>query len=66
MAALTVEEQYDRLEEFTAVLVAAELNASGAWELEFTDNMRANFNRHGPRTHLSPAQRQSLERIAKY
>jgi len=66
MASQTVEELYDRLEEFSAILIAAELHASGEWEIEFTDNMRASFNRHGPRTNLSPAQRQSLERIAKH
>jgi hypothetical protein len=66
MPALTVQEQYDHVEEFTAILVAAELHAAGAWEIEFTDDMRANFNRYGPHTHLSPAQRKTLERIAKH
>lgn len=63
--AITLEEQYDRIEEFVATLVAAELHASGAWEIEFTENMRASFDRYGPHTHLSTAQRKQLERIAK-
>ncbi|QXG34007.1 hypothetical protein [Pseudomonas viridiflava] len=64
MAALSVEEQYDRVEEFAVLLAAAELLAATAWEISFTDDMRAAFKRHGPRTHLSHAQRESLERIA--
>jgi len=66
MAAQCIEEIYDRIEEFTTLLAVAELHASGAWELEFTENMRASFKRFGPRTHLSIAQRQKLERIAKF
>lgn len=65
MATLTVQEQYDRIEEFNAILVAAEMHATGAWEIEFTEDMRANFKRYGPHTNLSPAQRSKLERIAK-
>ena len=65
MAAVTVEEQFDRVEEFAAILAAAELYASGAWELEFTENIRASFKRYGPHTHLSPTQKSKLERIAK-
>lgn len=65
MAAQSIEEIYDRVEEFSVLLAAAELLASGAWELEFTENMRAGFKRHGPRTHLSVAQKKILERIAK-
>lgn len=66
MAAQCIEEIYGAIEEFSVLLAAAELNASGAWEIEFTENMRANFKRHGPRTHLSPAQQAALERIAKH
>ncbi|MGO2200479.1 hypothetical protein [Pseudomonas helleri] len=66
MAAQSVAEIYDRVEEFTALLAVAELHASGAWELEFTENMRANFERYGAHTHLSAAQKSKLERIAKY
>lgn len=65
MATQTVEEIYDRTEEFVAILVAAELYANGAWEITFTEDIRASFDRYGPHTHLSPAQRKSLERIAK-
>lgn len=66
MASQTVEELYDRVEEFTSMLAAAELHASGAWEEEFVENMRANFKRHGPRTLLSVHQQKKLEEIAKY
>ncbi|MCS3839422.1 hypothetical protein HNR03_004033 [Pseudomonas sp. JAI111] len=65
MAAQSVAEIYDRIEEFTALLAVAELHASGAWELEFVENMRASFKRYGAHTHLSPAQKSKLERIAK-
>lgn len=65
MASMTVEEIYDRVEEFATILAAAELYASGAWELTFVEDMRASYDRYGPRTNLSPAQRQKLERIAK-
>jgi len=66
MAAQSVEEIYDRIEEFSALLTTADLHASGAWELEFIENLRASFKRYGPRTHLSPAQQKMLERIAKH
>lgn len=49
-----------------AILVAAELHASGGWELEFVESMRANFKRFGAHTNLSPAQQSKLERIAKH
>jgi hypothetical protein len=65
MAAQSVDEIYDRVEEFAALLAVAELHASGAWELEFVENMRASFTRYGAHTHLSPAQKSKLERIAK-
>ncbi len=66
MASQTVEELYDRVEEFTSLLAAAELHASGAWEDEFVENLRASFKRHGPRTLLSNAQQRKLEQIAKH
>ena len=66
MAALTVEELYDQVEEFTSLLTAADLHASGAWEQEFVENIRASFKRYGPRTHLTFTQQKKLEEIAKY
>lgn len=66
MTAQSVVEIYDRIEEFTTLLAAAELHASGAWELEFTLDMRTNFKRYGAHTLLSPAQQAALERIAKH
>lgn len=66
MATQSVLEAYDSLEEFIGILVAAELHASGAWELEFVENIRASFKRYGAHTNLSPAQQSKLERIAKH
>ncbi|WP_339479125.1 hypothetical protein [Pseudomonas sp. RL_5y_Pfl2_73] len=66
MANQSVLEAYDSLEEFIGVLVAAELHASGEWELEFVENIRASFKRYGAHTNLSPAQQSKLERIAKH
>jgi len=66
MASQSVLEAYDSLEEFSAILVSAELHASGEWELEFVENMRASFKRYGAHTNLSPAQQSKLERIAKH
>lgn len=66
MAAQSVAEIYDRIEEFTTLLAAAELHASGAWELDFVEDMRANFTRYGAHTHLSVAQKKALERMAKH
>ncbi len=57
---------YDCVEEFTAILVSAELHASGAWETEFVENIRASFKRYAAHTNLSPLQQQHLERIAKH
>lgn len=66
MASQSVLEAYDSLEEFNAILVSAELYASGEWEIEFVENMRASFKRYGAHTNLSPAQQSKLERIAKH
>ena len=66
MASQSVLDIYDSIEEFTAILVSAELHASGAWELEFVENIRASFKRYGAHTNLSPAQQSKLERIAKH
>ncbi len=65
MATQSVEELYDRVEEFSALLAAAELHASGAWEEELVENLRTSFKRHGPRTRLSIAQQRKLEQISK-
>ncbi|MFA7945226.1 hypothetical protein ACEK06_22660 [Pseudomonas brenneri] len=66
MAAQSVLDIYESIEEFVGILVAAELHASGAWELEFVENIRASFKRYGAHTNLSPAQQSKLERIAKH
>ncbi len=66
MPAQSVLDIYDSVEEFAGVLVSAELHASGAWELEFVENIRASFKRYGAHTNLSPAQQSKLERIAKH
>lgn len=64
MASQTIEEQFERVEEFTTLLGAAELNAANTWEEQFTADMRANFQRFGARMFLSTSQQTTLERIA--
>lgn len=66
MAAQSILDIYDSVEEFTGVLVSAELHASGDWELEFVESIRSNFKRYGAHTNLSTAQQSKLERIAKH
>jgi hypothetical protein len=65
MAAQSVIELYDSLDEFRALLVAAELHANGAWEIEFVETLQQSFRRFAAHTNLSPAQQKVLERIAK-
>jgi len=64
MPSRTVDEIFDRVEEFTCLLGAAELNASTDWEEQFVTDLQANFKRYGPHTYLSDAQHETLERIA--
>ncbi|MCV3804761.1 hypothetical protein OHU52_30405 [Pseudomonas aeruginosa] len=64
MPSLTVLERYGQVGEFAALLGAAELNAATTWEEEFTADLRANFQRYGPRMFLSESQHTTLERIA--
>lgn len=65
MASRTVAEIFDRPEEFTALLGAAELNAGNDWEEQFAADLRTNFQRYGTSTYLSDAQLETLERIAE-
>lgn len=64
MGSRTIKEIFDRPEEFSALLGAAELNASNDWEEQFAADLRANFQRYGTRTYLSDSQLEQLERIA--
>lgn len=64
MASQTIEEQFDRVEEFTSLLCAAELSAANTWEEQFTADLRANFQRYGARMFLSESQHTILDRIA--
>ncbi|MBA4359304.1 MAG: hypothetical protein C0411_01015 [Pseudomonas sp.] len=66
MASQSVLDIYESLEEFAAILASAELHASGGWEQEFVENIRASFKRYAAHTNLSPAQQSKLERIAKH
>lgn len=66
MTSQSVLDIYDSIEEFAAILVSAELHASGEWEIEFVESVRYNFKRYGAHTNLSPAQQSKLERIAKH
>jgi hypothetical protein len=65
MASQSVIELYDSIDEFKALLVAAELHASGEWEIAFVDDLQKSFKRFAAHTNLSPAQKSKLERIAK-
>ena len=64
MPSRTIAEQFDRVEEFTTLLGAAELNTANTWEEQFTADMRANFQRYGAHMFLSESQHTPLERIA--
>ena len=64
MASRTIAALFDRVEEYTSLLGAAELNASTDWEEHFTTDLRANFQRYGTQTYLSDSQLEQLERIA--
>lgn len=65
MGSRTLTEIFDRPEEFTALLGAAELNASNNWEEQFAADLRMSYQRYGTRTYLSDAQLEQLERIAE-
>ena len=56
---------YGHTGKFVALLVAAELNASTAWECEFVNSMRANFEKYGEHMTMTPLQRKHFKRIAK-
>jgi len=64
MASRTVEELFDRIEQFTALLDAAEDGAETDWEVQFTTDIRDQFKRYGAHTYLSDAQLESLRKIA--
>lgn len=64
MASRTITEIFDRPEEFTALLGAAEFNASNDWEDQFAADLRTNYQRYGTHTYLSDSQLEQLERIA--
>lgn len=64
MASQTVEELFDRVEQFAVLLADAEDNAETDWEIQFTTDIRDQFKRYGAHTYLSDAQLQSLNKIA--
>ena len=64
MPSRTIAEQFDRLEEFTALLAVASLNASNEWEEQFTADLGANYQRWRGGMYLSDSQHLQLERIA--
>ncbi|MNZ33806.1 hypothetical protein D3C78_511650 [compost metagenome] len=66
MASHTIQEIFDRPEEFAALLGAAELNAGNDWEEQFAADLRTNYQRYGTRTYLSDSQLETLERIAEH
>jgi hypothetical protein len=64
MGSPTIVQQFGHRDRFLAILVAAELNATTAWEIEFTGDLRERFETWDYRMLLSDLQRQQLCRIA--
>lgn len=64
MSSQTIVDQFGHRDRFLAILVAAELNASTLWEIEFTNDLRERFETWDYRMQLSDLQRQQLCRIA--
>lgn len=64
MASTTIVDHYGHRDRFLAVLVAAELNATSAWEMDFTSDLRERFEKWDYRMQLSDLQHQQLSRIA--
>lgn len=64
MASPTIVQQFGHRDRFLAILVAAELNATTLWEIEFTNDLRERFEAWDYRMLLSDLQRQQLCRIA--
>lgn len=62
--AATIITHFGHRDRFLAVLVEAELNASSAWEVEFTTDLRQRFEQWDHRMQLSDLQYQQLTRIA--
>ena len=62
--AANIAEQFGHRSRFLAVLVAAELNAKGEWEVDFVNDLRQRFEQHDTRMLLSNLQRKQLCRIA--
>ncbi|WP_312381191.1 hypothetical protein [Pseudomonas oryzihabitans] len=50
MVSRTVEELFDRIEQFTVLLAAAEDGADTDWEIQFTNDIREQFKRYGAHT----------------
>lgn len=64
MTSTTIIDHYGHRDRFLAVLVAAELNATSAWEMAFTSVLRERFEKWDYRMRLSDLQHQQLSRIA--
>lgn len=62
--AATIAQVYGPTTRFTAVLVAAELNAFSDWECQFTNDIRARFEQYGAALMLTPLQRKQLVKLA--
>lgn len=52
--------------DFEDLLSEAESKARGAWEENFTEDMRDKFDEYGDRMYLSDRQEEILKRIAKW
>lgn len=64
MAAPTIVEHFGHANRFKAILVAAELNASSDWEIQFANDLRERFEKWEHRMQLSDLQYKQLCRIA--
>lgn len=62
--ATTIIDHFGHRDRFLSVLVAAELNATSAWEMEFTSDLRERFEKWDYRMQLSDLQHQQLTRVA--
>lgn len=63
--AAKITQVYGHTSKFLALLVAAELNASTAWECEFINSIRARFEQYREHMTMTPLQRKQFNRIAK-
>lgn len=62
--AAPITQTYGHVNKFKAILVAAELNARTEWECNFTNDIRARFEKYEHKLAMTPLQRKQLNRLA--